>query len=126
MYKQVGNSVYGLTAMGLSTKKHFDVKTRSYIRLKGGVLSNPVISCYTTGFTRALIGECLNNINALEGRVISATTDGFLTDVEDLEEKLLVLSNIDCLKLFREVRKELSGDVRALEVKHHEKQGIMS
>ncbi len=53
----------------------------------GGELSNPVIASSITGFIRAVVGEALNNIEKLGGRVISVTTDGFITDVKDLEEK---------------------------------------
>ena len=88
MYKEIGNSIYGLIAMGLSGKTSYDAKTKSYLRVDGGILSNPILASYITGFCRAFIGECLNNIQLLKGSVISVTTDGFITDVVDLEKKL--------------------------------------
>lgn len=131
MYKQIGNSIYGQVSMGLSGKNRYDVKTDSFVRIPGGTLSNPVMASYITGFTRALLGECLNNIQALGGKVVSCTTDGFITDVENLEEKLLKLEGIQCLKLFRQMRRLLTeGDSRpdpsALEVKNIENQGLLS
>ena len=69
MYKEIGNSIYGQIAMGISGKKSFDIKTKSHIKILGGVLSNPILASYITGFTRALIGECLHNIHCLNGKV---------------------------------------------------------
>lgn len=136
MYKEIGNSIYGQVAMGLSGKNSFDIRSESHVRVEGGVLSNPILASYITGFTRALIGECLNNIQQLGGKVISVTTDGFISNIEDLEEKLLSLDDdhIHCLKLYRSVRKLLTTfedepekcDERAIEVKNIESLGIIS
>lgn len=134
MYKEIGNSIYGQVGMGISGKTRFDVKSKSHVRLEGGILSNPILSSYITGFTRALIGECMNNIQRLNGSIVSVTTDGFITDVNDLEDKLLRLDrkNIKCLNLYRNVRKYLTTfenektDERALEIKNIESQGLIS
>lgn len=135
LYKEIGNSIYGQIAMGISGRKTFDVKTKSHIKVLGGVLSNPILASYITGFTRALIGECLHNIQSLDGKVISVTTDGFITDVEDLENKILSLKNTNknCLLLYREIRRFLttfknseSYDERGLEIKNIETSGIIS
>lgn len=40
-----------------------------------------------------MIGESLNNINILGGKVVSVTTDGFCTDVDDLESRMLKLDS---------------------------------
>ena len=132
LYKTIGNSIYGQVAMGFSGKTGFDIKTHSFIRISGGDLSNPILAGYITGFARALIGECLNNISILKGRVVSVTTDGFLTDVDDLENKLLELPNIHCLLIYRDVRRLLTTfddkkyDPRALEIKKEELKGLLS
>lgn len=135
MYKELGNSIYGQIAMGISMKKTFDVKTKSYVSVKGGVLSSPILASYITGFTRALIGECLFNIHKLDGRVLSVTTDGFITNVDDLEDKILNMdTKKDCLMLYKEMRKHLTTfkdtdcepDDRALEIKTIEDTGIIS
>ncbi|KAI5850810.1 hypothetical protein GGS23DRAFT_591595 [Durotheca rogersii] len=120
--------------MGLSGKTNFDIKSQTYVRLEGGVLSNPILSSYITGFTRALIGECLHNIEILGGRVVSVTTDGFISDVKDLESKLLSLNkrNLNCLYLYRGIRGILTNiegqetDVRGLEIKNEELTGLIS
>lgn len=131
MYKQIGNSIYGQVSMGLSGKRRFDIKTQTFVRVHGGSLSNPLLASYITGFTRALIGECLQNINDLGGVVVSATTDGFITNLEGLEEKLLTLPNVQCLRLFRSVRTLLTSideepNPSALEVKNIEDQSLLS
>lgn len=38
---------------------------------------------------RSIIGELLHTIPELGGRVVSVTTDGFITDIDDLENKVL-------------------------------------
>ena len=140
MYKEIGNSIYGQVAMGLGNKTSFDVKTKSYVHVEGGDLSSPILSSYITGFTRAIIGECLNNIQSLKGRVISVTTDGFITDVPDLEHKILTEikeENRICLELYKCIRRILTTttnketgkemfDDSGLEIKHEEKLGIVS
>lgn len=133
LYKEIGNSIYGQAAMGLSGKKVFDIKTKSFVRLNGDFLSNPIIASYITGFTRALVGECLSNISSLKGRVVSATTDGFITDIKNLEEQLNHLDNIQCLKAYQHIRGILTKitdedkiDDRALEVKTEETEGLIS
>jgi hypothetical protein len=62
----------------------------------------------------------------LGGQVVSATTDGFITDINDLEYKILS-SQLTCtlLKEYRVIRNELSGDASSLELKSSGK-GIIS
>jgi len=134
MYKEIGNSVYGQVAMGLNGKNAYDIKTKSFVRVDGGVLSNPILASYITGFVRALVSECINNIATIGGNIVSVTTDGFITDVENLEEKLLKLpkERILCLTLYREIRDMLTtfdnckSDPCALEIKNVETQGLLS
>jgi hypothetical protein len=107
MYKQIVNSIYGLTVMGLSSKKKTDLISGGSFVLEGGDLSNPFIGGYITAFIRCVLSECLNNIHHLNGRVVSATTDGFITDQIDVED--LILKNRDFnstlfLRLFKSLR----------------------
>jgi len=57
----------------------------------------------------------------LNGKIISVTTDGFLTNIEGLEE--LIINNPICkdnnilLTKFKELRNKLSGDSTSLELK---------
>lgn len=121
MAKDKGNSLYGNTVKGISAKKYYDVKTKSMVAVTPNVLSNPILGCYITAFIRSLLGECLHNIYLLKGKVISCTTDGFITDIEFLEEKMLKLpaENTILLRMFRTLRTEISGNPNALEIKNN-------
>lgn len=62
----------------------------------------------------------LHNIQLLGGRIISVTTDGFLTDIPDLEEKLLkMLKTNQLFMLYRSAREALSGNSNTLELKEN-------
>lgn len=135
MYKEIGNSIYGQIAMGLSNKKSFDIKTKSYTRIEGSALSNPILASYITGFTRALIGELLFNIEKLGGRVVSVTTDGFITDIDDLESRILNSKEckVACLIVYKSIRRMLTTfegvdkyDDSGLEKRHSEGSGLLS
>ena len=78
------------------------------LRVSATELSNPVLAPWTTACIRSVIGECLQNIYKIGGRVVSVTTDGFVTDIEDLESRLVPLSadEIPLLKLYRTLRKD--------------------
>jgi hypothetical protein len=74
--------------------------------------------------------ECMHNINTkLGGHVVSCTTDGFITDIEDLESKLkgLPAENTVLFNLFRESGRRLSDNAECLELKTKvEADGLMS
>lgn len=130
MYKEIGNSIYGQVSKGLSRKKAFDIKLKGMVEMQGGVLSNPVLACYITSFIRSVIGECLNNISKLGGQIVSVTTDGFITDIEDLESKLLMLpeESTTFLRMYKDLVKDLSdGSIKdCLELKNTDNEGIIS
>jgi hypothetical protein len=89
LYKEMANSQYGNTARGISNKKKFDIKTGKTLRMESSELCNPIIASWTTAFIRSIVGECLDKVSKLKGKVVSATTDGFITDIENLEYKLI-------------------------------------
>lgn len=68
------------------------------------------------------MGECLHSIQTLSGLVVSVTTDGFITNVKNLE---VLISGNFLLSEFKLVRKELSGDDQGLELKSFGR-GIMA
>lgn len=127
MLKEKANSIYGACVRGMSNKRKFDIKMGRTIRMEGSELSNPIIASWTTAFIRSVIGECLDNIHKLGGKIVSVTTDGFITDLDNLEEKILSDCSNSCnlLKEYRKIRKILSGDPTGLELKHSGK-GIIS
>jgi hypothetical protein len=58
----------------------------------------------------------------MKGKVVSVTTDGFITNINNLESKLK--GNL-LLTEFNKLREELSGDDTGLEIKNYGK-GIIS
>lgn len=122
IYKEIGNSLYGLTVRGLNDKRKFDIKSQEMKRMVGNDLSNPLIASWITAFIRSVIGELLHYTHKLDGKVISVTTDGFITDIDDLETKVLELQAKEkkvnsLLKEYRKLRGYLSSSIEALEVK---------
>lgn len=121
LYKEMGNSIYGNVVRGMSNKKSFDTKTGKGFRLSATEVSNPILASWTTAFIRSVIGECLHNIPKLGGTVLSVTTDGFVTNIKDLESNLLSLNkkknDIPLFTLYRKLREDLSNNPEALENK---------
>ena len=118
MYKEMGNSVYGSLVRGMGDKKRFDNRTREMMRLPAHKLSNPLLASWITGFIRGIIGECLQAIHDLDGVIISVTTDGFITDIKDLEGKMTGNNKYFLFNQFKTLREEISGNNSGLEIKH--------
>jgi DNA polymerase elongation subunit (family B) len=122
----MGNSIYGSVVRGMSDKRKYDIKSGRTIRMEAGELSNPILASWTTAFVRSIIGECLHEISKMNGKVVSVTTDGFITDIKDLEGKLEErMDKESLLREFKESRRMLSRDDTGLEIKH-EGVGIIS
>ena len=96
MWKDIGNMCYGSSVTGLSNKQKYNPRTDQTERMVGNHMSNPLIGSWITGYVRCLIGESLNNIDSLGGKVVSVTTDGFCTNLSsDVDPKLDVDCNLD-------------------------------
>jgi hypothetical protein len=68
----------------------------------------------------------MHKISTMGGKVVSCTTDGFITNLSNLESELLKVSNaLPLFTAYRTIRSHLSGDPTALELKH-EGTGLMS
>lgn len=80
---------------GCQTRRVLTLNPEKMFRVSGTVLSNKNLASWTTAFIRSVIGECWHNISKLNGKVVSVTTDGFITDLTDLESKLLTLPSED-------------------------------
>ena len=87
MVKEIGNSLYGKLAQGLSDKTAFDTATGLSKKIGPSAVTNPYMAAHTTGLIRAVCGELLHRIPA-HRTVVSVTTDGFLTDapLEELDQ----------------------------------------
>lgn len=130
LYKEMGNSIYGNSVRGISDKRKFDIKSGTLLRMEPSELSNPLIGSWITAFIRSVLGECLHNIHKMNGKIISCTTDGFVTDLKNLEE-LFNNCGGSCgakntlMKNFQGIRNLLAGNSSGLEIKHEGK-GIIS
>ena len=85
--KLLGNGLYGKTAQGLKKKTVFEARAMKSVELQHSILTNAAIAAHTTGFIRAVLSEQIASIPA-HRTVISATTDGFITDADETELKL--------------------------------------
>jgi len=122
IYKDLGNMLYGKVVCGISNKRNYDSRLLQMTTISGNFLTNPIIGTWITGFVRALIAELLNATHILGGKVIACTTDGFVTNIPDLENEILnyhesIGFKNSFLKQYRDIRNKLSGDPAALEVK---------
>ena len=77
--KTITNSLYGKMGQGVHPTNVFDSRTGLTRPLGGSPVSCAAFAAYTTGVTRAAIAEMINRIPA-HRRVVSVSTDGFLTD----------------------------------------------
>lgn len=91
LIKLMANSGYGQISTGIGNKKRYNVQTRNVTRTEPSWLSNPILASWVTAFIRSVIGELLHAVQMLDGTVVSVTTDGFLTNVQDLENKVVSL-----------------------------------
>jgi hypothetical protein len=119
IYKDLGNMLYGKIVCGISNKKVYDARIDDMKTMLGNDLSNPIFGAWITGFVRSLIVELLHKVDLLGGKVISCTTDGFVCDIPDLENKICKEFDIknSLLQEYRNIRMKLSGDNSGLEVK---------
>lgn len=79
LWKEIGNSLYGKLAQGLREKSVFDTRTGRGREVPPSPITNPYFAAHATGFIRAVLGEIISRVPP-HRRVVSVTTDGFLTD----------------------------------------------
>jgi hypothetical protein len=119
LWKEVGNSGYGLLAQGLMGNRAFDPATMKSQPIGPSPLTEPFLAAWATSFIRAVLGEILAGVPDW-GTVVTATTDGLLTDVP-LDQ--LGLDGPLCA-FFADIRERLFGNRTVLEVKHGARQLI--
>lgn len=81
--KAIGNTLYGKTAT-LKAPSFFDTESNDSKSSTPSSIANPYIASHVTGLVRATLSELINDASDAGHNVISATTDGFLTDAPDL------------------------------------------
>jgi len=77
--KEIGNSLYGKSAQGLKDKNVFDTGSMGSKSVKESAITNPYMAAHTTGFVRATLAEIMESVPQ-HRIIVSATTDGFLTN----------------------------------------------
>jgi hypothetical protein len=61
----------------------------------------------------------------MKGQIVSCTTDGLVTDIKDLEERILNFDPKSFIIMYRSIRGDLSNDPTSLELKH-DGEGVIS
>ena len=117
--KLLGNSLYGKTAQGLKRKTVYDTGKMKSVELDHSDITNAAIAAHTTGFIRAVLSEQIAGI-PLHRKVISATTDGFITDADYSELNL----NGPMALRFQALCERVSPDSKMLELKHRVRQVV--
>lgn len=113
-WKEVGNSTYGKTAQGLREKRVYNLKADDMENLPESKITQPYFASFITSYTRAVLGEILNGFTSAV-QVFSVTTDGFLSNADDVE--IARATSGPVFRSFAEARSHLdSGE--PLEVKH--------
>jgi hypothetical protein len=112
-WKEIGNSLYGKLAQGIKQKRVFDSREGASAILPPSQITQPYLATYVTSLIRAVLGELLHRIPN-DKLVVSATTDGFISNVpkEDLD------TSGPLCTLFSELRSKLDTDASVLEEKH--------
>ncbi len=82
--KLLGNSAYGKTGQGFTDKRVFGPKEMRCEKVGHSSISEAAVAALTSGFARAVLGEILWKLPS-DTLVVSATTDGTLVSVEELD-----------------------------------------
>jgi hypothetical protein len=122
--KECGNSCYGKQGQGVGSMKTdaadvrmFDTRLGAMQTLPISSVTSPLLAAMTSGLVRAVLSELLSRLPRTV-RVLSATTDGWFSDVT-LEEALAATQGPVC-RYFGELRATVDPDGSAdiLSVKH--------
>ena len=109
--KVATNSVYGKLAQDVSERNGWGAWAEEMESIGGSSVTSPYHASMTTSLVRALLLAMANTIP-----ILSVTTDGFITPVEEIE-------HFDCFgiaNVFRAARRALVGDPTVWEIKHYQ------
>jgi len=82
--KLLGNSAYGKTGQGFKDKRIFAPQEMRSEKVGRSSISEAAVAALTSGFARAVLGEILWKLPP-GTLVVSATTDGLLAQIENLD-----------------------------------------
>ena len=121
--KEVTNSVYGKIGQGLAGKRNYSVKRNEYQVSPPSTITSAPQAALITGLVRALVSAALVELGAAGYRVLSVTTDGFLTDAPfDFLDSCELFGFAD---LFRSVRGQIAPSPAIWEEKHDAESMVM-
>jgi hypothetical protein len=124
LFKTLGNSLYGQTARGIGQVRHLDTRKGTVNVMSVSSLTNPLMASWITSFIRGVLSELLMEVHSMGGILISCTTDGFITNLPNLDKNAGLNKGSLCY-YFRTARKALGFGFDLLELKHSTK-GICS
>lgn len=115
--KLVGNGLAGKLGQGLIEKRVFDLGQMKSIELEQSSITSEIFFSFITGHIRAFMAESMNSIPR-HRRIISVTTDGFLTDatLEEVDQTGPVAMR------FKAATERIAPGQPILEVKHRVRQ----
>lgn len=103
------NSCYGKLAQDVAERNGWDAWEEQMESIGGSAVTSPYHASMTTSLVRALLLAVANEIE-----ILSVTTDGFITAVEEIES----LECFGIAEVFRNARLVLADDPTVWEVKH--------
>ena len=118
--KTAVNSLYGKTAQDVSEQKEWNSFAQAMENVGGSKATSPYHASMTTSGQRAELLSVMNELEDRGFRILSATTDGFITDAPiEVVESMPMYGFAEYL---REAREFLSGEDNVWEVKHFQDQ----
>jgi len=109
MIKVATNSCYGKLAQDVAERSGWNSWAEEMEAIGGSAVTSPYHAAMITSLVRALLLGMANEVD-----LVSVTTDGFITDVPDVE----TFGCFGASDVFRDARQELVGDPEVWEVKH--------
>lgn len=129
LYKLIANAGIGHFGRGQNYKTSFDSKTGTTQHISGGSLSNPLLAGWITSFIRTVLSELMDFIDKKGFKILSCTTDGFITNFKNLNN---LDSDSGCeaagpfTRAFIEARYKLKSVREILELKITEPEGVLT
>lgn len=122
LYKFIANAMIGQMARGISNKMALNTELGINQPVPAGKLTNPLYAAWVTAFVRSTVTELMNYVHKVGGFVVSVTTDGFITNIENLWEK----ADGYFVGLYKAARLDLTGNSLLLEQKWVDEKGVLS
>lgn len=112
------NSMYGKTAQGVLAKKSYSAALDDMVDIGASTITNPVCATFITAIVRCVLIAAHNQCHELGKHTYSTTTDGFISDIDEVTLKGLDLYGF--AKLLYDARMYLTNgtDGSFWEIKH--------